>query len=330
MPEERFTWKKQRERVPTGRWTPFRPEMVAERYRRQPTPTKGGTPWFPPVSPEEIARREEQRQFGEFGGTEAGAAWIGAEKERAERANLVSQINWLEETLYAEQGITPRIAVDTETASIEELQSYIMSLEKATGGLGGTTSAGGQQAGGQQFEDGFEDAIMRAEEMGINTTNARQILQEFTDPQNVDHIETRRMETYQLNLAIKAGRWEQSKIESGILAREFPEQYAKYEQKYQKGYTGATPFKDPRETFGQWFPRQPQYEGTLLEHQTKQFQEFPQLAPWYQEAGGRKTGKTFQEWQKGEPLAQAYLGAKREQEAIPREIQRPKWQPARR
>lgn len=350
MPDERFTWEAQRK---TRRTPPFfPPEWVSERYRGGWQPTRP-TP-MPAETAMALAAKEQVRSREEFAGTEAGIAWEEEWGEEAtERKNLTSQIVWYLGSLAA-QGITPRVPIDTETASVEELQSYIESLDRAD-----RAGAAWQQAGGQLSEQAQRQEEIRihqeesAERQQIQTMESRAMAKEFPEwfasytgqptptggGQTIAQSQARQAAHRAVGEAqAAAGQWRKTAYQArqaGVGVGASQRQLAGAEATYRgavKGWQqaggGGTPKPAPQDVFGQWF--KPRQEELIKGWKAEQYKEYPQLFPWFEEAGGWGTGKSFQEWIESEPLAMGYLGAKREQEAIPKEIRRPSWQPARR
>lgn len=91
---------------------------------------------------------------------------------------------------------------------------------------------------------------------------------------------------------------------------------------------GGRPAPRAEDIFGAWF--KPRQEKLIEEWKAEKYREYPRLYPWFEEAGGWETGKSFQEWIESEPAAMGYLGQKREAEARRRPPQMSKrWQPAR-
>ncbi len=305
MPEERTSWTKQTQQrrqppkwdLPSWLW---RPEMVQERYRQQPTPTAGGAPWFPPISPVEVAEREERRGAQEFMGTEAGVAW----GERIDRQNLIAQIRWY-------LGRVGDVAIpppDYETGSIQEFRSYLEALQRAergqAGGQAGRQGLGGAWQGRADIPRNVQSIIQQAESLGMNVSG---FAEEYAN------APTTSAKGYMLSGFTKAVNFQfdaQQIRKSHVMAREFPEKFAEMEAERVK----ASPFHwqyrydvDARDVFQSWWAGQPGGEEAKRAWEVKQYTEYPTVYPWYLEAGGIGTDKTLQEWIKSEPLATAYV-----------------------
>jgi len=234
-------------------------------------------------------------------------------EEQFDKANLIKQINYLQTDL----GIPEHRWRDfTEDDSIDEIKNYLELLQQSY-----DTQWRGQREFGAKLPRNVESVINQAESLGIDTS-------EFEEGYAKAPTEMARgLMLVGFNQEVNTAFQSRQAQESRVLAREFPEEFGAYAEKMRSQYRGVGRFAPPEETFYGYMAGKPELQR---EQQTRQYQEFPQLYPWYQEAGGRGTGKTFQEWIPTEPLARAYLGEKRKQEAIPRETRRAKWQPARR
>ncbi len=355
MPEERFGRIKQTQQRRQPDWTLpswlWRPEMIAERYR---------TGWQPPT-PAPIPMDLAMAQAGE-----AQARGVEEFRERGgfeniEKRNLISQINW-----YL-GFITPRVPIDTDTASIEELQSYLESLERAdaaqvgwgVGAQGGQLPERGQRAGEIRLRK--EEQAERAERVKLES---RVLAREFPEwfkahtgqittapgrAQTIAQSQARqaaygaiapaqavvgawRQTAYQARLAYEAAVTPEQKRAAGytaagrMLAGAEKTKAGAVKAWKQAGVGGKAPPPPPEETFGAWFKKQPEYEKIMRGWEVRQYTDYPQLYPWYKEAGGWGTEKTFEEWKVEEPLAQAYLTALGQQ---PLPKTRKQWQPAR-
>ncbi len=338
MPEERFSWTKQTQRrgqppkwdLPSWLW---RPEMIAERYR---------TGWQPPT-PAPIPMDLAMAQAGE-----AQARGLEEFRERRgfeaqERYNLISQIGWFE----AEYGVLLHRQIATETASIEELRSHLELLQRSVGGQAQLPEreqrareiglhkeeearvAGRQRLESQALAKEFPEwfAIMQGQPtpagrgQTIAQSQARQAAYGAVTKAQADVGQWRRT-TYQGRLAGAGVAGGQRMLQRATVAK------GAATQAWQRAGGGGRPAPNPQEMFGSWFL--PKQEELVKEWKAEQYREYPQLYPWFEEAGGWGTGKSFQEWIESEPLAMGYLGAKRETEAMRRPPQMARqWQPAR-
>jgi len=306
--EKRFTWATQREdrtqrRYEIPSWFP-----VQERWK----PQYGAIPQFAPqytplTAPMTLASQEQARRMTAFS-----------------RPSLIENINWY----YKALGYDPYTGIDKATgepiptgglgAELEDIKSEWLREKGEPARIAGEKAWRAQRQYGQQLPPNVEHVIEQAESLGIDTTEFEEAYAKAPSEMARGFILTGFNQ--EVNQAFNAKQTRESRI----LAREFPEEFGAYAEQMRSQYEGVGRFAPPEETFyGQFTPE------LQREHEARQFQEYPQLYPWYQEAGGRETGKTFQEWIPSEPLATAYLSERQRQEAIPKETRKPRWQPAR-
>lgn len=329
MPEERFTWRKQRRerggelqpRYGAPSWFPVSPRYKAGYIPEeawQPAPSATTTR---PTSYayQLMAEQEQARRAAKFVGEEPTGKFD--LPEYYERTNLENQIAWYQDRMNLP--LTPF----EKDISIEALRGTLENLKQS---YATKTGGGGQIPWLSQKAMESQQQLAQIQKREQQTLiESRALAKEFPEWLAMMGGGGRRaLPTQEGGIGDIYTAFAQERAARGWGGASITGQEQKTRAAWSRATGGGGPKHRPEDMFGTWFKGQ--HEELIQQWKAEKMREFPTLYPWFEEAGGWQTGKSFQEWMKGEPLAQAFLSEKREAEAMRRPPQiRRRWQPAR-